>query len=86
MRTYKSDTYFETQSEALQFVFDSIEDTQYEVKLPENIWTEHVAYGSTVRYYLPLIVAKTGNPAKKWLHISLYRMDSGRYELTYYKS
>jgi hypothetical protein len=86
MRIYNTDTYFETQSEALQCVFNSIENTKYEVKLPESIWTEHVAYGSTTRYSLPLIVTKTGNPAKKWLHISLYRMDSGKYELTYYKS
>jgi hypothetical protein len=85
MRTYQSDTYFNTQSEALNHVFASI-PSKYQIQFPENIWTEHVSYGTTVRYSLPLIVSKTGNPAKKWLHISLYRMDSGKYELTYYKS
>ena len=83
MRTYKSDTYFETQSEALNYACDQI-NPKYIIQFPENIWTEHVSYGNTVRYNLPLKVAKTGNPAKKWLHISLYRMDSGRYELTHY--
>ena len=87
MRTYGSDTYFNTQSAALQFVYDTIDmENHYEIVYPENIWTEHVAYGSVVTYNLPLKVKRTGNPAKKYLHITLYRMDSGRYELTYYKS
>jgi hypothetical protein len=85
MQVTGSDTYFKTQSEALQRAFDSI-DPRYQIKFPDNIWTEHVAYGRSVNYHLPLIVTATGNPAKKWLHISLYRMDSGNYELTYYKS
>ena len=85
MRTYKSDTYFSTQSEALDYAFESVTD-RYTINLPENIWTQHVSYGTTVHYHIPLTVTKTGNPAKKWLHITLYRMDSGNYELTYYKS
>jgi len=83
MRTYGSDTYFETQSEALEYAYAQVHP-RYAIQFPENIWTEHVSYGSTVRYSLPLNVVKTGNPAKKYLHISLYRMESGRYELTYY--
>jgi hypothetical protein len=31
-----------------------------------------------------LIVKQTGNLAKKYLHISLYRMESGNYELNHY--
>ena len=85
MRTYGSNTYFETQSEALDYAFSSVLP-KYEVKLPDHLWTEHVAYGQNVFYHLPLIVKSTGNPAKKCLHIFLYRMDSGRYELTYHKS
>ena len=87
MRTYQSDTYFKTQSEALNHVFDMVKTGgKYTIEFPENIWTEHVNYGTSVHYHLPLIVSKTGNPAKKWLHITLYRMDSGNYELTYYQS
>jgi hypothetical protein len=85
MRVLGTEHYFKTQSEALQHAFDSV-DPRYQIKFPENLWTEHVPYGGTVQYHLPMIVTATGNPAKKWLHISLYRMDSGNYELTHYKS
>ena len=87
MRTHASDIYFDTQAAALQSVYDAIEARgQYSIVFPDRIWTEHVAYGTTVRYTLPLLVKRTGNPAKKCLHIVLYRLDSGRYELTHYKS
>jgi hypothetical protein len=87
MRTYGSDVYFDTQSEALQFVYDTIKSqNRYEIVYPDSIWTEHVAYGTTVKYHLPLKVKSTGNFAKKTLHVVLYRMDSGKYELTFYKS
>jgi hypothetical protein len=86
MRVHGASTYFETQAAALEFAFTNARDRGYTVIEPENLWAEHVAYGTTVRYSLPLNVAKTGNPARKWMHISLYRMDSGRYELTFYLS
>ena len=84
MRTYDSKTYFDTQSAALEIPFQAANDRGYDVEEPQHLWTEHVAYGTTVRYNIPLKVQKTGNYAKKWLHITLYRMDSGKYELTYY--
>jgi hypothetical protein len=87
MRSQGSDTYFDTQAAALQSVYDEIEaKQQYEIVYPEMIWTEHVAYGTTCKYHLPLKVKRTGNFAKKYLHIVLHRMDSGKYELTHYKS
>jgi hypothetical protein len=86
MRVHGSSTYFETQAAALDFTFTNVKDRGYTVNEPQSIWTEHVAYGTTVHYNLPLIVTRTGNPAHKWLHIALYRMDSGRYELTFYLS
>jgi hypothetical protein len=87
MRTFGSNTYFNTQSAALQFVYDTINmENHYEIEFPERIWTEHVHYGTSVSYHLPFKVKRTGNFAKKYLHITLYRMDSGKYELTYYKS
>jgi hypothetical protein len=86
MRTYKlSDTYYTTQAAALNAVQDEFENNRpYEIQYPENLWCEHVSYGTAVHYNLTLKVKKTGNLAKKWLHITLYRMDSGNYELTYY--
>jgi hypothetical protein len=48
----------------------------------ESITPEHVAYGQTVKYSVELM--KDGAPARKMLQISLYRMESGKYELTNY--
>jgi hypothetical protein len=79
-----SSTYFDTQAAALNFVFANVKDRGYNTMLPDNLWTEHVGYGQTVKYHFPLTVNRTGNPARKWLHITLYRMDSGSYELTSY--
>jgi len=79
-----SSTYFDTQAAALYFVFSNIKDRGYEIIEPDRLWSEHVGYGQTVKYHFELTVSKTGNPARKWLHISLYRMDSGTYELTFY--
>jgi len=80
-------TYFSTQNQALEHVYQSIEsENHYDIQFPDRIWTEHVAYGNTVFYHLDLIVKRTGNPAKKCLHITLYRMSSGNYELNFYKA
>jgi len=76
--------YFNTQSEALEHVFNHTKKKGWEPNLPDRIWTEHVNYGTTVKYDLPMTLIKTGNPARYWLHISLYRMESGKYELTHY--
>lgn len=84
MNTHKLDTYFQTQAGALNAVETLANDLGYEIKYPENIWSEHVNYTKTVKYSFPLIVKKTGNFARKQLHIALYRMESGSYELTYY--
>jgi hypothetical protein len=88
MRTYRlTDTYYTTQAAALNAIQDEFENNRPHdivIVYPENLWCEHVAYGQTVHYNFPLRVKRTGNPAKKWLHISLYRMDSGNYECLYY--
>jgi len=80
MRTYNSDTYFNTQSEALDYANDMAIGKGYTPQYPEHLWVEHVAYGTNTKYAIPMLTSR-GNPAKKYLHISLYRMDSGRYEL-----
>lgn len=80
-------TYFSTQNEALEFVKENVDkENWYEIVYPDRIWTEHVAYGQTVFYHLDLMVKKSGNMAKKCLHIILYRMASGNYELNFYKA
>ncbi len=80
MRTYTSDTYFNTQSEALDYANDMAIGKGYTPQYPDHLWVEHVNYGTNARYTIPMLTQR-GNPAKKHLHISLYRMDSGRYEL-----
>lgn len=78
------DTYFDTQSAALTRVQEKVFRAGYEIRYPDNIWSEHVNYGTTVKYDFPLTLIRTGNEAKKWVHIQLYRMDSGKYELNFY--
>lgn len=42
-----------------------------------------VSYGNTVSGSIEIESLK-GNKTKKWAHLSLYRMDCGKYELTAY--
>lgn len=44
---------------------------------------QHVNYGTT-GFILARLITPKGNEARKCLHASIYRMDSGRYELTAY--
>jgi hypothetical protein len=76
------ETYFKTQAGALEYVFDIV-GQKYDIRFPENIWTQHIPYGKSVRYNLELYTFN-GNLARKGLTIVLYRMESGSYELTYY--
>ena len=76
-----NDTYFETQQSALDHSHRMATSRGYEPQYPDYLWTEHVSYGTNVKYCIPMLTSR-GNPARKHLHISLYRMDSGRYELT----
>ena len=80
----KLETYFATQAAAIIEVEKETRRRGYDIIYGENLWAEHVAYGTTVKYSFPLTVVKTGNEAKKWLHIQLYRMGSGKYELNFY--
>ena len=76
------DTYFDTQKAALEYAYSKV-PKEYMVIFPEHIWTEHVNYGTSVKYVLELNYF-TGKKSRKCLHISLYRMSSGNYELTFY--
>lgn len=80
-RKIQQETYFETQAGALESAEEYATNKGYTVNW-ESINPEHVAYGQTVSYSVELM--KDGTPARKMLQISLYRMESGRYELTNY--
>jgi hypothetical protein len=80
-RKFQQETYFETQAGALQSAEEYAIHKGYTVNW-ESINPEHVAYGKTVSYSVELM--KDGVPSRKMLQISLYRMESGKYELTNY--
>jgi hypothetical protein len=80
-RKLQQETYFETQAGALQSAEEYATHKGYTVNW-ESINPEHVAYGQTVSYSVELM--KDGMLARKMLQISLYRMESGKYELTNY--
>lgn len=78
--------YHATQAAALMEAEQYAKKKGYSVIYEDRLWTEHVGYGHTVKYSFPLTVDRTGNEAKFWLHIQLYRMGNGGYELNCYLS
>jgi hypothetical protein len=90
-----SDTYFESLSETLDEVRRKASSMGLELD-EEEMWTHFgtggIPYGSTKSATIPLlndgnpILDKRGNVANRAIRISIYRMDSGRYELIQYKT
>jgi hypothetical protein len=85
MKTHATTTYFETQGEAIRFIEEAIAKRKYEMAPTDNLRFEHVSYETTVHYNIPL-QRTDGKNTKRWLHIQMYRMHSGRYEANYYLS
>ena len=79
-----SNTYFSTQAAALMHAEEETRKAGYDIIYADRLWTEHVGYGTSVKYDFPLTLRRTGNEAKKWIHIQLYRMGNGGYELNFY--
>ena len=90
-----SDTYFKTLSAALNHVRGMAEKMGYE--LDENavyleFGTGGIPYGQTNSATIPLlkdgkpVLSKSGKELNRAISVSIYRMDSGRYELTAYKT
>ena len=75
-------TYFETLSEAKE---ESRKLVPAGNTLNEDDFAQlqSVNYGETGSVHARMITPK-GNEAQKCLHVSIYRMESGRYELTAY--
>ena len=93
--TENSDTYFKTLSETLDYVRGVAEKMGYTIDEDEmftQFGTGGVSYGQTKRAHIPLlkdgkpILGKSGKPLGRGLNVIIYRMDSGSYELTLYKS
>jgi hypothetical protein len=85
MRTHSANTYFETQGQAIRHIEEALAARKYELTPTDNLRFEHVSYETTVHYNFPL-QRTDGKNTKRWLHIQMYRMPSGRYEANYYLS
>ncbi len=91
--TKASDTYFNTLSEALDHVRQMARQLGYEVDedaMWSNFGTGGISYGETKKGNIPLlkngepVLSKSGKELNRAMSIAIYRMDSGRYELTAY--
>jgi hypothetical protein len=84
----QNDTYFETLSAALDAVRERVAKKGYSVDedaVFQQFGTGGISYGQTKRATIPLINIKTGLPEKRRsVTVAIYRMDSGKYELTAY--
>ncbi len=81
-----NDTYFDTLSQALQKVEERAKKDGFEIVDQEREFflfgVGGVKYGDTKRGRFDL--EKEGKLSKKKLHVQIYRMESGRYELNQY--
>jgi len=86
-----NDTYFKAAYEAAEYAREMAEKKGYEID--EDDWQTQIGMGGKHNRLRPGIgkthsftvgLTKNGKPQRKALNISLYGMDSGSYELTYY--
>ena len=77
---------YQTYHESLSSVIDEIKDVciKYEIITDiDKTWFGAVSYETTSKYDWEIDTLK-GKPTKKYLHASIYRLNSGNYELTLY--
>ena len=86
-----NDTYFKSASEAVEYAREMAEKKGYEID--EDDWQTQIGMGGKHNRLRPGVgkthsftvgLTKNGKPQRKALNISLYGMESGNYELTYY--
>jgi len=78
--------YYGCTSSAIIAVEHDMHKKGYKIIHDETNLIKHVSLGNSVKYDLPLFNIKKNKVSKLWLHIQLYRMDNGRYELNHYIS
>lgn len=90
-----NDTYFETLSETLDAVRDYATKLGYELDedvIFSKFGTGGISYETYKSANIPLlkngepILNKSGKEMNRAIHVSIYRMPSGKYELTMYKT
>ncbi len=83
----KYETYHETLGKAVQHVIDTLNSNEIVLAEPERISEpfqfDGIPYAGTKESHAEIATIK-GKNTKKYAHVSIYRMDSGRYELTLY--
>ena len=81
---YNYEVYHETLAGAFETITDFLAEKGYEVSDDQlfQFGTGGISYGTTKRYSFEL--TREGEPAKNLLHVQIYRMDSGMYELNMY--
>lgn len=79
-----NDIYHETLGQALQACKDYLtKEKAVSTELEDFLHTGGIGYGQTWRGHFHLSSLK-GKNTRKYFHVSIYRMESGRYELTRY--
>jgi len=79
------DIYFDTLGETMDFLEGKMKEKNFVINSDDifNFTTGGITYGSTKRQ--SFVITKADNPnIKKMLHVQIYRMDSGKYELNFY--
>jgi hypothetical protein len=88
-----SDTYFNTATDAVEFARTQAEKKGFEIDSQD--WNSEITMGGRYSRTRPGVgktnsfsvgLLKGGKPQRKNLNISLYGMESGKFELTYYIS
>ena len=90
-----NDVYFDTLHGVIEYMEKYAENLGFELDQEEvgfQLGTGGISYGNTKSTNIPLlkngepILDKRGKVANRAIHVSIYRMDSGKYELTIYKT
>ena len=83
--------YFKTAGEAVDFAKTAVEKKGFTID--EDDWNNQITHGGKYNRLRPSVgkthsfiigLLKNDKPQRKGLSISLYGMDSGKFELTYY--
>lgn len=80
------DPHFNTFAAAIDAAKVIADNTRAVLAKPADLWNicqEPLSYGDTRRISLKLETFQ-GKPTKKYFHVTIYRLDSGHYELTAY--
>jgi hypothetical protein len=81
-----TETYFETFAATVDGAMSAAADRQAVLAKPTEIWNlcqDALSYGQT-RFGDFELESLKGRPTRKFFHVAIYRLETGRYELTAY--